>query len=97
LCDDLCRTVGNCVPRGGFRPGKCVGCRAGTRARDRAQFLKQAGHVGSLAADKQADIFIVNPSIDIRDVENVELVFKDGVAYDSKKLIESVKGQVGIR
>jgi hypothetical protein len=27
----------------------------------------------------------------------VELVFKDGVGWDSKKLIDSVKGQVGVR
>jgi hypothetical protein len=36
------------------------------------------------------------PARNIRDIENVELVFKDGVGYDSKKLIASVKGQVGI-
>jgi hypothetical protein len=34
-----------------------------------------------------------DPSTNIRDNENVEVVFKDGVGYDSKKLIESVKGQ----
>jgi hypothetical protein len=33
----------------------------------------------------------------IADVENVELVFKDGLAYDPKKLIDSVRGMVGIR
>jgi adenine deaminase len=64
-----------------------------------AQFLKQADHIGSLAVGKQADIVLVkgDPSMNIRDIENVEIVFKDGVGYDSRKLIESVKGQVGIR
>ncbi len=64
-----------------------------------AQFLGEADHVGSLAAGKQADIMLVkgDPSAKIADIENVELVFKDGVGWDSKKLIESVKGQVGIR
>jgi imidazolonepropionase-like amidohydrolase len=64
-----------------------------------AQFLGEAEHVGSLAAGKQADIMLVkgDPSAKIEDIENVELVFKDGVAWDSKKLIESVKGQVGTR
>ena len=38
-----------------------------------------------------------DPSNKIADIENVELVFKDGVGWDSKKLIDSVKGQVGIR
>ena len=64
-----------------------------------AQFLGEADHVGSLAAGKQADIVLVkgDPSAKIADIENVELVFKDGVGWDSKKLIDSVKGQVGIR
>jgi hypothetical protein len=38
-----------------------------------------------------------DPSSKIEDIENVELVFKDGVGWDSKKLIDSVKGQVGTR
>jgi hypothetical protein len=38
-----------------------------------------------------------NPSASIQDIEKVEIVFKDGVGYDSQKLIESVKGQVGTR
>jgi imidazolonepropionase-like amidohydrolase len=64
-----------------------------------AQFLGEADHIGSLAAGKQADIMLVkgDPSARIADIENVELVFKDGVGWDSKKLIESVKGQVGVR
>jgi hypothetical protein len=37
-----------------------------------------------------------DPAKNIRDIENVEIVFKDGVGFDSKKLLESVKGQVGI-
>lgn len=64
-----------------------------------AQFLREADRIGSLAPGKQADIVVVrgDPSKDIQDIENVEIVLKDGVGYDSKKLIESVKGQVGIR
>jgi imidazolonepropionase-like amidohydrolase len=64
-----------------------------------AQFLGEADHIGSLAPGKQADILIVHgdPSANIQDIENVDLVFKDGVGYDSAKLIESAKGQVGIR
>src|SRR5215472_3807744 len=64
-----------------------------------ARFLGEADRIGSLAAGKQADIMIVkgDPSAKIDDIENVELVFKDGVGWDSKKLIDSVKGQVGVR
>jgi imidazolonepropionase-like amidohydrolase len=64
-----------------------------------AQFLGEQDQIGSLATGKQADIVLVkgDPSARIQDIENVELVFKDGVGYDSKKLIDSCKGQVGIR
>ncbi|HKV95010.1 MAG TPA: amidohydrolase family protein [Candidatus Angelobacter sp.] len=64
-----------------------------------AQFLGEADHIGSLTPGKQADIMLVkgDPSTKISDIENVELVFKDGVGWDSQKLIDSVKGQVGIR
>ena len=64
-----------------------------------AQFIGEADHIGSLASGKQADIVIVHgdPSTKIEDIENVDLVFKDGVGYDSAKLVESAKGQVGIR
>ena len=63
-----------------------------------APFLKEAEHIGLAGRRKQADIMIVkgDPSKNIRDIENVEIVFKDRVGYDSSKLIESVKGQVGI-
>jgi imidazolonepropionase-like amidohydrolase len=64
-----------------------------------AQFLGEADHIGSLTPGKQADIMLVkgDPSARIADIENVELVFKDGVGWDSKKLVDSVKGQVGVR
>jgi imidazolonepropionase-like amidohydrolase/uncharacterized protein YndB with AHSA1/START domain len=63
-----------------------------------AIFLKQADRIGSLAVGKQADIALVkgDPSKSVQEIENVEIVFKDGVGFDSKKLIDSVKGQVGI-
>jgi hypothetical protein len=38
-----------------------------------------------------------DPARKIEDIENVETVFKNGVGYDARKLIESVRGQVGIR
>jgi hypothetical protein len=36
-----------------------------------------------------------DPSQRIADVENVEIVFKDGVGFDSQKLIRSVAGRFG--
>jgi imidazolonepropionase-like amidohydrolase len=64
-----------------------------------AQFLGEADHIGSLATGKQADIMVVkgDPSVKIEDIENVEVVFKDGVGWDTKKIVESVKGQVGTK
>jgi hypothetical protein len=35
-------------------------------------------------------------SANIKDIEKVEIVFKDGVGYDAPKLIESVRGYVGL-
>jgi hypothetical protein len=62
-----------------------------------AQYLGEADKIGSIAAGKQADLVIIkgDPSKKIEDIENVETVFKDGVGYDSAKLIESVRGHVG--
>jgi hypothetical protein len=55
--------------------------------------------LGSIAAGKRADLVVVdgNPARDIRDIEKVETVFKDGIGYDSKKLIDAVRGNVGLR
>jgi imidazolonepropionase-like amidohydrolase len=64
-----------------------------------AQFLGEQDRIGSIAAGKQADLVVIkgDPSRDISDIEKVEIVFKDGVGYDSPKLIQSVQGLVGIR
>jgi imidazolonepropionase-like amidohydrolase len=64
-----------------------------------AQYLGESDHIGTLAAGKQADLMVIkgDPSKKIEDIENVEIVFKDGVGYDSAKLIESVRGAVGTR
>jgi imidazolonepropionase-like amidohydrolase len=64
-----------------------------------AKFLGEDSRIGSIAPGKQADLMIVkgNPAATISDIEKVELVFKDGVGYDSEKLIQSVQGLVGIR
>jgi hypothetical protein len=62
-----------------------------------ATYLGLADRIGSIAPGKDADLFIVkgNPAAKIGDVENVMVVFKDGVGYDSAKLLESVRGRYG--
>ena len=64
-----------------------------------AEFLGESDSVGTIAAGRQADLIVVrgDPSANIADIEKVEVVFKDGVGYDSARLIESVRGSVGWR
>ena len=64
-----------------------------------AKFLGEDARIGSIATGKQADLMVVkgNPAANMNDIEKVEIVFKDGVGYDSEKLIQSVQGLVGIR
>jgi hypothetical protein len=62
-----------------------------------ATYEGRAADIGSIAVDKNADLVVVkgDPSKNIDDIENTELVFKDGVAFDSQKLLDSVKGRYG--
>ena len=55
--------------------------------------------LGSIEAGKIADLVVVrgNPAATPSDIRNVTIVFKDGVGYDSAKLLAAVKGVVGIR
>jgi imidazolonepropionase-like amidohydrolase len=63
-----------------------------------AQFLGELDRIGTIAPGKSADLAIVHgdPSKNISDIEKVEIVFKDGVGYDSATLIEAVRGSVGL-
>ena len=62
-----------------------------------ASFLGEQDRIGSIAVGKEADLVVVkgDPSSRIADVENVEIVFKDGAGYDPKRLLDSVKGRYG--
>jgi imidazolonepropionase-like amidohydrolase len=62
-----------------------------------AVYMGKQDRIGSVAVGKNADLVVVkgNPATRIADVENVEIVFKDGVGYDSQKLFDSVKGRYG--
>ncbi len=64
-----------------------------------ARLLGVDAQTGSIEAGKAADLVVVNgdPSKNISDLRQTEIVFKDGTGYDSKKLFDAVKGLVGIQ
>ncbi len=78
----------------GFTPLEAI--RIGTL--NGATFLGRANRAGSIAVGKDADLVVINgdPSARIGDIRNVQIVFKQGVGYDPTKLIESVRGKVGL-
>ncbi|MEO6800866.1 MAG: amidohydrolase family protein [Rhodanobacter sp.] len=64
-----------------------------------ARFMEVDKEIGSIDVGKAADLVLVkgNPAKNIKDIENVALVFKDGVGYDPVKLVEAANGTVGLR
>jgi imidazolonepropionase-like amidohydrolase len=62
-----------------------------------AIYMGKEKEIGSVATGKNADLVVMkgDPSKQISDIENVEIVFKDGVGYDSHKLLDSVRGRYG--
>lgn len=63
-----------------------------------ATYLNRADRIGSITAGKQADLVLIdgNPFQNVRDIRKVEIVFKEGVGYDPKKLIDAVRGKAGL-
>ncbi len=63
-----------------------------------AQYLGRDKEIGTIEKGKQADLVLINGDIqkDIHAIRNTEIVFKNGVGFDSKKLFDAVKGMVGL-
>ena len=78
----------------GFTPLEAI--RIGTE--NGARFLGREREIGTVAEGKRADLVLVHgdPAARITDIENVEVVFKDGLGFDPQRLIAAVRGQVGI-
>jgi imidazolonepropionase-like amidohydrolase len=79
----------------GFTPVEAVRIMSANGAR----VLGVDGDLGTVAPGKLADLVVIrgdlvaNPAA----IRDVTLVFKDGVGYDPARLIESVRGMVGVR
>jgi imidazolonepropionase-like amidohydrolase len=63
-----------------------------------AIYLGIAKETGTVAVGKKADLVLIggDPETHITEVRNTEIVFKNGVGFDSKKLFESLNGKVGL-
>jgi enamidase len=63
-----------------------------------ATYLGLADKIGSVAVGKQADLVLIggDPSANVKDLNKVEIVFKQGVGYDPNKLIDAVRGKAGL-
>lgn len=63
-----------------------------------AVFLGREKEIGTLDVGKKADFILLDGDLeaDIKNIRKMELVFKDGVGFDSPKLFASVQGQVGL-
>ena len=78
----------------GFTPLEAI--RIGTL--NGARYLGRGTLTGSLEVGKHADLVVLNgnPAANIADVRTVQWVFRQGVGYDPKALVESVRGKAGL-
>ena len=63
-----------------------------------AIYLGRQAEIGTVAVGKKADLVLTDGDLDadIKNIRKTELVFKNGVGFDSQKIFDSVKGHVGM-
>ena len=83
------------VPRSRLHPRQAIQILSGNGAK----VLGGYDRFGSVTPGKLADLVVIRGDLVATpaDIRNVTLVFREGVGYDSPKLIASVKGMVGLR
>ncbi|MCZ6916928.1 MAG: amidohydrolase family protein, partial [Gemmatimonadetes bacterium] len=79
---------------GGFTPEQAVQIMTANGAK----ILGVYDELGSVESGKIADLVVVEGDLtsDASAINRVTIVFKDGIGFDSAKLIAAVKGRVGI-
>jgi hypothetical protein len=75
----------------------CMSKSRGRCSRHLNKSARRQQQIGSIAIGKNADLLVVkgDPASHISDIENVEIVFKDGAGYDSRKLLDAASGHYG--
>ena len=83
------------VDRSGLHPLQAIQVMSANGAR----ILGEYDRLGSISEGKLADMVVIrgDPITKPSDIRNVIIVFKDGVGYDSPKLLDSLRGVVGAR
>lgn len=62
-----------------------------------AEYLGIDKETGTIQIGKRADLILMDGDLseDVSAIRNMEIVFKNGIGYDSRKIFDSVKGKVG--
>jgi imidazolonepropionase-like amidohydrolase len=62
-----------------------------------AIYLDQDDQIGSIEAGKTADLVLIDGDLtsSVSNIRKMEIVFKNGIGYDSQAMFDSVKGKVG--
>lgn len=63
-----------------------------------AAYLGIDNETGTVEVGKEADLVLMNGDLskDISNIRKMELVFKNGIGFDSKKIFDSVQGKLGL-
>ena len=65
---------------------------------DGARYLDLQNEIGSLEVGKKADIVLIDGDLeaDIANIRKMEIIFKEGIGFNSPAIFKSMKGKVGM-